>query len=215
MARGTRRTSALPRWRIAWRAGVTAGVTVIAAGCSSVTATSIVGAAFNAAMETAGLKEPAAARTGGHYRPLTLTLAAGEVLNATAGGESLALVVQIYQLRNGSAFSTLSYAQATDGDAARAALGSDLVAMREVTLLPGKTHRFDDPVPTEVKIVGIVALFRAPAANRWKFAFDRERSAQEGISVGIHACAMTIGIGELVNHGATAASRTLGGVRCT
>jgi type VI secretion system protein VasD len=190
------------------------GAAFVLAACSSVTAVHIVGAAVTAAMETAGLKEPAGAGEDRMYRPLTLTLAAGELLNATTAGESLALVVQIYQLRDGTAFSTLSYAQAVNADNARAVLGEDLVALRELTLRPGETYRFGEPVGSEVRVVGIVALFRAPAPNRWKLAFDREASAGEGIAVGFHACAMTIGTGELANRGATVASRTLGGVHC-
>jgi len=177
------------------------GAAFALAGCSSVTAVRVLGAAVTAARETAGLKEPTGVGEDRPYRPLTLTLAGGERLNATAAGEALALVVQVYQLREGSAFATLPYAQAVNAERARAALGEDLVALRELTLLPGRTYRLDEPVRTDVRIVGIVALYRAPAPNRWKLAFDRDASTRDGITVGFHACAMTVGTGELANRG--------------
>ena len=47
------------------------------------------------------------------------------------------------------------------------------------------------------KSLGIVALFRSPAAQRWKFAFNTEKNEKSGIVIGLHACAMTVTSGTL------------------
>lgn len=180
------------------------------AGCVATIGTQVVGAAVGAAMQSAGLTPP----DPNQPRPLALTLAAGELLNATASGESLSLVVRLYQLRNDTGFSMLSYSQAGDAAQEAAVFSDDLVAVRELILIPGKVYQLDEPVPADVDVIGVVALFRAPAENRWKLAFDRSASEESGISVGFHGCAMTVGKGDLTSTAATAASRTLGGIRC-
>ncbi|NMG77535.1 type VI secretion system lipoprotein TssJ [Aromatoleum diolicum] len=183
-------------------------------GCSTASAVQIAGAAVGAALETAGLKKADTKSDPDAPRPLNLTLAAGPLTNAGTTGSPLALVVRIYQLRSETAFSGLSYAQASDEEAEREALQNDLVAVREVTVIPGKTYRFDEMIPARVKVIGIAAQFRRPAANRWKLAFNRETSEKSGISVGFHPCAITSGTGELTNPASTANSRSLSGVRC-
>lgn len=179
-------------------------------GCVATVATRMADAAMGAAMESVGIAPP----DPNAARPLSVTLAAGELLNATDDGESLALVIKLYQLRNDAGFATLSYAQTTNPGQEKNVLAQDLVAVREITLIPGKTYEFEEKVPAEVKVVGVVAQFRAPAANRWKLAFNRDASEETGIAVGFHACAMTVGKGELVGSSATQANRILGGVRC-
>lgn len=183
-------------------------------GCSTASAVQIAGAAVGAALETAGLKKVAAKPDPDAPRPLTVTLAAGPLTNAGATNEPLALVVRIYQLRSETAFSGLAYAQASDEEAERNVLQNDLVGVREVTVIPGRTYRFDEMIPAPVKVIGIAAQFRRPAANRWKLAFNREASEKSGISVGVHACAITSGTGELTDPASTAYSRSLSGVRC-
>jgi len=183
-------------------------------GCSTASAVQIAGAAVGAALETAGLKKADTKPNPDAPRPLTLTLAAGPLTNAGATDEPLALVVHVYQLRSETAFSGLSYAQASNEEAERNVLQSDLVDVREVTVIPGKTYRFDEMIPAQVKVIGFAAQFRRPAANRWKLAFNREASEKSGISVGFHACAITSGTGELTNPASTAHSRSLSGIRC-
>lgn len=183
-------------------------------GCSTASAVQIAGAAVGAALETAGLKKVDTKPDPDAPRALALTLAAGPLTNAGATDEPLALVVRVYQLRSETAFSGLSYAQASDEEAERNVLENDLVGVRELTVIPGKTYRFDEMIPARVKVIGITAQFRRPAANRWKLAFNREASEKSGISVGFHACAITSGTGELTNPASTAHSRSLSGVRC-
>ena len=58
----------------------------------------------------------------------------------------------------------------------------------------------------------VTGLFRAPYADRWKLAFDARKSADSGIVIGAHACALTASAGTLVTDSGPAAS--LVGVQC-
>lgn len=184
-------------------------------GCTASSAIQIAGAAAGAAMEAAGLRQPEARRDVDAARPLSLTLVAGAGTNAAADGSPLALVVRIYQLRGDSGFARMSYLQASDPDGERSVLQDDLVAVREITLIPGQTYRYDEQVPARVKVIGVVAQFRRPMGNRWKLAFDRNASEKNGITVAFHACAMTAAVGELADPAQSGPLRALTGVRCT
>ena len=67
-------------------------------------------------------------------------------------------------------------------------------------------------VAGEADTIGVAGLFRAPHADRWKLAFDARRSADSGIVVGAHACALTAGAGTLLTDAGATAS--LAGVQC-
>lgn len=196
-------------------AALTAILTPLAAGCSTVSALQIAGTVAGVALEATGLKKADQRPATEAVHPVAMTLSTGPVTNATRNGEALALVVRIYQLRSNTAFARLTYAQASTPESERGALQDDLVSVRELTLLPGRTYRFEEQVPDQVKVIGVAAQFHRPAAHRWKVAFDREASQKTGIAVAFHACAMTTGTGELAQPATTAAVRSLSGVRCT
>lgn len=196
-------------------AALTALLLPLAAGCSTVSALQIAGTVAGVALEAAGLKKADERPAAEAVHPVGMTLSAGPASNATQNGEALAVVVRIYQLRSNTAFARLTYAQASAPEAERGALQDDLVTVRELTLLPGKTYRFEEQVPDQVKVIGVAAQFHRPAANRWKLAFDRTASQKTGIAIAFHACAMTTATGELAQPVTTASVRSLSGVRCT
>ncbi|MFZ2296798.1 MAG: type VI secretion system lipoprotein TssJ, partial [Aquabacterium sp.] len=75
-------------------------------------------------------------------------------------------------------------------------LGDDLVSVREVQLIPGKPYETTEKVPRDVRYVGIVGLFRAPATNRWRYAFSTASAERSGLTLGAHACAISVQAGE-------------------
>ncbi|MDX9843001.1 MAG: type VI secretion system lipoprotein TssJ [Aquabacterium sp.] len=117
-------------------------------------------------------------------------------LNVTEQGQSLALLTRLYRLRSPDAF--LQAAPDTFGDATKEkeVLGDDLVSVREVQLIPGKPYETTEKVPREVRYIGIVAQFRAPAANRWRYAFSTASAERSGLTLGAHACALSVQAGE-------------------
>ncbi|MFC3552420.1 type VI secretion system lipoprotein TssJ [Lysobacter cavernae] len=164
-----------------------ASLVLAGSGCAS---SGGVGKAVGKALETVGLKAPAPpAPPQEHSVPLRLYAAD----NLNAGGEKrpLALVVRVYQLRAIQRFEQAPFDAFLDEKAEAAALGTDLVSASEILLTPGQRHEVIEKVAAEASHLGIVALFRAPTTSRWRFAFDSRKAVKDGITVGLHACAMT------------------------
>jgi type VI secretion system protein VasD len=123
---------------------------------------------------------------------------ASESLNVDEQGHALALVLRIYKLKSPDAFLQAPYD--TFGDAAKekAVLGDDLVAAREVQLVPGQHYEATDKVAREARYVGIVALYRNPLPGRWRYAFSTAQADKTGLNIGAHACAMSVQVGEAI-----------------
>jgi len=168
----------------------------------------VVGAAVNAALETSGLKSKEGPKT------VTVRLDTGDALNSTSDGEPLALLVRIYQLKSDAGFSSLSYAQFANPGEEQSQLADEVVHVREMMLLPGKSYSIEERLDEQTHVIGIVALFHSPAPSRWKYAFDTTTDNDEGIAVGLHACSMTVGHGQLTNPQNAATAARLAGVRC-
>lgn len=128
-------------------------------------------------------------------REVALHLQAAPRLNVSANGQSLALVTRIYKLRQNSAFDSAPFAAFLDPAGEKQALGADLLEVREVTLVPGQQLDLTEKVTREAGYLGVVALFRAPAAQRWRAAFPAADAERNGITVGLLACALSEGSG--------------------
>ncbi|KAA3653748.1 MAG: type VI secretion system lipoprotein TssJ [Proteobacteria bacterium] len=203
-----------PAFPMIARTGLYAAIVALSvSGCGGPAAVQAVGAAVNIAMQLSGIKaEPNA----GAREPtaVALHISAGQALNTTASGEPLSLVLRIYQLRNDRAFGDMPYSVASADDAGRALLKEDLIAVRDLVLIPGKRYDLPLTLPEGGTVIGVVGLFHSPANGRWKLSFDAEASSQEGITIGAHACALTAGRGALSNATPIETSRTLAGVQC-
>ena len=154
------------------------------------------------ALEATGLKKPEVPElpkvpdSALPDRRLTWRIHASPSLNVTEQGQSLALLTRLYRLRSPDAF--LQAAPDTFGDPTKEkeVLGDDLVSVREVQLIPGKPYDTTEKVPRDVRYVGIVGLFRAPATNRWRYAFSTASAERSGLTLGAHACAISVQAGE-------------------
>jgi type VI secretion system protein VasD len=183
-------------------------------GCSTTAAVQVAGAAVNVALEATGLKQKSAEDKPAAF-DVPLSVSTGKELNITSDGQSLSLVVRIYQLRTPQSFKTLTYTDANSQDGGKDILGNDLIAYKEVTVVPNKTYDLKQKVPGDGTTIGIIGLFRAPAGDRWKIAFDAQGSRDTGITVGAHACALTAGKGKLSAEISSESDRSLVGVRCS
>lgn len=133
---------------------------------------------------------------------------ASDSLNVDAQGHALALVVRFYKLKSPDAFLQLPYDTFGDPAKEKAALGDDLVAARELQLIPGQHYEATDKVMREARFIGIVALYREPLPGRWRYAFSTPDADKSGLHIGAHACAMSVQVGEAVGT-TSAASRAL------
>jgi predicted component of type VI protein secretion system len=65
-------------------------------------------------------------------------------------------------LRSAERLKALAYARLSAPEGEREALGEDLVAVRELVLLPGKSYALALKMPGETSTIGVTGLFRAP-----------------------------------------------------
>ena len=159
---------------------------LVTAGCAS---SGGIGARLDKTMQAMGLKDQAAA--DGKDKAVPLKLFAGDNLNAGNGKRGMALVLRVYQLRGMQRFEQAPFDAFLDGAREKAALGDDLLGATEILLMPGQKHELVETVAGQASHIGVVALFRSPAASRWRFSFDARKAVKDGITLGLHACAMT------------------------
>jgi type VI secretion system protein VasD len=130
---------------------------------------------------------------------------ASDSLNVDDQGQALAVLVRIYKLRSPDAFLKAPYESFGDADKEKATLNEDLIASRELQLLPGQRHEAIDKIAREAPYVGVVALYRNPSGNRWRYAFDTASAARSGVHLGLHACAMSVQLGDAIGASARGA----------
>lgn len=203
-----------PRYRVIhWlaRAGGAAALVSWLCGCTALGAVGAATTAIDKVMDASGLRRE---RAGEGSRPVEVALKihAGERLNTSRNGQPLSLVLRVYTLRSPERLKSLTYARLIPPDGDRDALGEDLIAVRELVLIPGRSYELALKLTGEADTIGIAGLFRAPHADRWKLAFNARGSADSGIVVGAHDCALTAGAGALLTDAGPTAS--LAGVQC-
>ena len=177
------------------------------------------GGAVDKGLELVGLKKPeppAGLQTEFQKiepRPkVTLRIHAGQLLNTDAAGRPLSLVARIYQLRSTSAFNQATYAMFTTAGSAKSAFAEDIISVQEVVLTPGQKYEVVETLPASATHLAVVALFRAPDNQRWRFVFESRAAAKSGVTVGAHGCALSVSQGEPV--GAQPDALRLAGVKC-
>jgi len=171
------------------------------------------------ALETIGFKKPDVPQlpelpeSAKPARRMKLRLAASDSLNVDSSGRSLSLVVRIYKLRSTTAFLNAPYETFGNATKEKEALADELIESREIVLLPGQQQQINERWAREATHVGIVALFRAPAPQRWRYAFELETfQLDEGFVLGAHACTLSIATGEPV--GVSSAAMKLNSTAC-
>lgn len=166
------------------------------ASCS--VGTQVLAGAASGALEALGVKPSNVPESQKPPRQVPVRLYAGSNLNAAGDNRPVAMVVRIYALKEPTSFMQAPYDAFLDPAREKQVLGAELLNVREVTLIPGQRYEVSEKVSREASTLGVVALFRSPAAQRWKFAFDTVKGEKSGITIGLHACAMTLTVGEAI-----------------
>ena len=172
------------------------------------------GTVAGAAMEIVGMrKAPELPESQKPARNVAIRLHASPNLNAGAGSQPLALAARIYKLRQPAAFQQMPFDGFLSQHDERTLLGNDLLEVKEVMLIPGQRYEIVEKVTREACYIGVVALFRAPAEQRWRLAFAAGEAEKSGITVGLHACALSAGAGAAVVT-TSDAGKPLAALRC-
>jgi type VI secretion system protein VasD len=160
-----------------------------------------------AALEASGLRKPPELPDGQKPpRTVALRLDASPKLNLDKRGQPVALAVRLYKLRQKEAFERTPYTAFLNPQTERDNLGTDLVEVREIMLVPGQRVDVTENVGREAAYLAVVALFQRPAQGRWRTVVAAADAERGGLSIGLHACAMTLG--------GSSESATLSSVRC-
>lgn len=133
-------------------------------------------------------------------KSVTMRVHAGQVLNLSAAGASLPVVLRLYKLKNRTAFDQLPYAafsRAQAGDLGNPS--ADVVETRELVFLPGQRHEMVESLEPHVRFIAVVALFRAPSPQRWRAVFDAQSAAASDITLGLHGCALSVATGQALD----------------
>ncbi len=183
------------------------------AGCAQVSTIQMAGSVLGAVLEATGaIKRDSDPNK--NTKEVKVQVLAGDQLNLAANGKPLSLVIKIYVLRSNEKLKMLSYDDISSAERDKETFGGDLVSVREIVLLPGKSQEIVLRVPGDGITIGVAGMFRQPYANRWKLGFITEKSYREGIIIGAHACALTASQGAIDPDINPEAIRSLVGVQC-
>jgi type VI secretion system protein VasD len=90
-------------------------------------------------------------------------------INRDANGDPLSVVVWIYHLKGKTEFSRLTFDQLNSGRTDQELLGSDFIGRSELVVVPGTTYRDTTELTGGTKYIGVVAFFRKPDPNYWRY----------------------------------------------
>jgi type VI secretion system protein VasD len=106
-------------------------------------------------------------------KQMNLVIESRSALNQNEQGESLPVVMRVYQLKDAKVFENAAYVQLVDDD--RVLLSADLLGSQEVTLAPDATVRLSMPMEDDAQIVGIAGFFRDRGGAEWQLAIPKSQ----------------------------------------
>jgi type VI secretion system protein VasD len=95
-----------------------------------------------------------------------IALNATNKLNPDAGGQSLSVVVRIYQLKDKGRMETADYNAIWKSD--KETLSDDMLERQERVLQPGTQELLELQPNASASYLGVVALFRNPSGDNWR-----------------------------------------------
>lgn len=129
-------------------------------------------------------------------RRIPLHVHASTSLNVSDDGQPLGLVLRLYRLRTAESFQAAPADTFGDPAKEKQILGDALVSAREVLIKPGQHFDSVDKFGREARYLGVVGLFRKPADGRWRQVFDARQLELSGLTLGAHACALSVQVGQ-------------------
>ncbi len=113
-------------------------------------------------------------------------------MNQDEIGNSLSLVVRTYQLKSEKSFAALTFDFLASGRQENELLGSDLVALRELVVVPGGRVDIQDNLHQETRYVGAVAFMRHPDPHYWRVLVDARQVRKDGLTLKLSDCYLQV-----------------------
>ena len=111
-----------------------------------------------------------------------------QILNRDTNGNSLSVVVRIYQLKDAQEFSKLTFDAVASGRPESDFLGPALLAKTDAVIIPGGSYENSEKLLDDTRYVGIVAFFRKPDAYYWRQLADAEVVRTQGLAFTVQDC---------------------------
>lgn len=142
-------------------------------------------------LESSGAAAPLGAgehaTTGPGTVEYTINGAADATVNRDISGKSLSLVLRVYQLKDKTDFTQITYTNAISKHD-NELLPKDLLARNEWVLIPGSTLDVVDSIQPETRYLGLIGYFREPDAQSWRVIVDADAVRKEGLSFEVRDC---------------------------
>ncbi|KUZ06890.1 hypothetical protein WI69_14875 [Burkholderia diffusa] len=106
-------------------------------------------------------------------KQMNLVIESRAALNENEQGQSLPVVLRMYQLKDTKVFEKASYFQVLDDDSTL--LKADLLAGMEVTLAPDTTVKLSAPMADDTQVVGVAGLFRDQRGAEWQLVIPKSQ----------------------------------------
>lgn len=118
---------------------------------------------------------------GCYYKPKTsstasqaptkyvLSVSASPTINRDLEGNPLSVVVRCFMLKDKTEFSKLTFDFVSSGRTDAEMLGTEFLGKSEIVVVPGSIRATPEDMPPDTKYVGIVAFFRKPDPNYWRY----------------------------------------------
>ncbi len=117
---------------------------------------------------------------------------ADPIVNRDISGKPLSVVVHVYQLKDASEFSKLTFDTLASGRTAAELLGQDLLEKNEIMMVPGAKYASTDKLKEDTKHVGIVAFFRQPDPHYWRLLVDADKVRSDGLNFKVQDCYISL-----------------------
>ena len=117
---------------------------------------------------------------------------ADATMNRDSSGKSLSVAVRIYQLKDATEFSKLTFDTVASGRPESELLGRDLLSQSEIIMVPNGKHANNEKLLDETKYLGIVGLFRQPDPYYWRFLIEADKIRSEGLLFRVQDCYLVV-----------------------
>lgn len=106
-------------------------------------------------------------------KQMNLVIESRAALNQDAQGQSLPVVLRIYQLKDSKTFEKAGYAKLLSDD--QTLLKTDLVDSMQTMLVPGATVKVSVPMKDDAQVVGIAGFFLDPGGAEWQLSIPKSQ----------------------------------------
>lgn len=113
---------------------------------------------------------------------------AGPNINRDERGRPLSVVVHVHQLKSSQAFSRLTSEALASGKSEAELLGADLLASRELVLLPGSKFEVEEEIREDTRYIGVVGFFRRPDPQFWRLLLDADAVRSKDLQLKVEDC---------------------------